>query len=341
MPGRLPIIICYGSGILSLLWASVLHAAEGPSPLALLHAVEAARMRHDTLSARLTYEYVGGGENRRIECMVDVDVDGSHRRFEHLRGEDTPGEVVIIDGQELHGFRRKKHEDVCVYDMRYAVGVRGDVAFDPRILGLSDVMAADATVKGCLWYEHVRDLELIGGEELNGVPLWRVRATAEDTVSDFWIEEPSFRVHRRTIEWSGGRVEIDSYFDSVDSSSPLPVHVHARRSDDGGRSIEETKVTVKHIELGVPVAPERFSISSMELPRNTAIVDYRIQRVIGYWDGSRVIKSLGLQDEMVDMIDPENERQQRGVRLFLIVVNIAFIAGLAVFIWMRRSRLAA
>ncbi len=280
--GALPMILA----VLIILPAAAVAGRENPSPAALLRGVEAARTKDSSLTATLEISFIVPPPKHTIKCFVEM--DGSKRRFEVIGG-DVDLQVIIRDGEEFRGFRRKNHEDVQIYDLRRAVGTRGDLAFDPRVLGLNDHMFCHVTVKDCLWYDKNEGLETVGAELLNGVSVWKVRATRRGSnaaVFEYWVEEPSFRVHRKTEEWGSKRIVIDSEFDAAAPHSPFPRRVTARRTDQTSHADELERIyTIESIATGIAVAAERFTLNTMDLPVNTAVVDYRISRIIGYWDG--------------------------------------------------------
>jgi hypothetical protein len=53
----------------------------------------------------------------------------------------------------------------------------------------------------------------------------------------------------------------------------------------------EVKVQVAHIQLGATIPAERFTLKSMGLPTNTMINDYRLSRIVGYWNGEDISES--------------------------------------------------
>ncbi|HKB01516.1 MAG TPA: hypothetical protein VKD90_04810 [Gemmataceae bacterium] len=270
--------------------------ADEPSPVALLRGAEAARAKPETVRVTLTLEDRGRSGDAVVERDCLVEQAGAKRRFEVRKATGSDLGVVVINGTEVHSFRRAKHEDVRVCDLKYAVGVAGDLAFDPRILGLSDLMAADTTLPALLWYADPKAVKLVGPEKLNGVPVWRVRATTAVAESEYWVEPESFRVHRRTTTWPGGAIDITSRFRADDKASPFPERVEIRRVD--GPATERT-VRVTKFEVGPDLPAGRFGLGGMDLPLNTAVVDYRLHRRLGYWDGK------GLSD---DPVRPPNPR---------------------------------
>ena len=168
------------------------------------------------------------------------------------------------------GFAGGPREDLHLYDLERAAGTRGDLAFDPRVLGLSDTLSCGLSVQDCLWSQEPESVANLGSERINGVNVWRVRARrGEEKYSDYWIEEPSFRVHRRTTVAPGRMISVTSEFDGSDSNSPFPTKVVAKRE---GASAFDQEQLVRDFETDVLIAPERFTIAAMDLPVNTPVV---------------------------------------------------------------------
>ena len=67
----------------------------------------------------------------------------------------------------------------------------------------------------------------------------------------------------------------------------------------------------------------------MDIPVNTAVVDYRIQRRIGYWDGQ------GLSENPVPGGIPLAATSTRRP-LLLIAVNVGVVLAVLLAIWYRR-----
>ncbi len=269
-----------------MLAAQFASASEGPSPLALLQGVEKARIgANEPVRVKL----VVWEKANDTETTCNIELDGAKRRFEMLPVPKVqfPGSVLLLDGDEVTYFKRAGRSSVELYDTKYAVGVRGDLAFDPRIIGLSDMMAVTETVKACLWYDRAKSMKLVGKEQLNGVPVWRVSVTQPGPAeSELWIEQPSFRVHRVTVKFFDTHVEIDSDYDHLDSKSVFPKRVHIKRVDRT-QSLER-KITVEKFERPASIPAERFTLKSMDLPFAMPIVDYRLHLRIGYWAGDGI-----------------------------------------------------
>ena len=318
---------------LSLAIVTSASAAEQlTSAVALLRGAELARTTHDSLKVRLEIEYVSP-TRIVLDCLVEM--DASRRRIEYkvLAG-DAADQIIIRDGDEFRAYRRKENEDVEVYGLKRALGVRGDVAFDPRILGLSDIMSCDTTVKDCLWYEASDGVELTGQESLHGTNVWKVRVVRSGSTAQFWIEQPSFRVHKKVVETRTMHIVVESVFDSDNRPFPFPRRVVATRKykDPRLRSRDERRIyLVKSFELGAEIPPERFTLKSMDLPINTAVVDYRIHRILGYWDGESLSEQPVYQGERPSTGRPPAPQSRN--RFLMIGVNLFVLLALIVVVW--------
>jgi hypothetical protein len=309
-------------------------AAEPPSALALLRGVEMARKPNLPLRARIVYEQISPGRSGKLECIVEC--DGVRRRFEHpssTRG--VSGTVVVMDGEEFYQFRRKENESVYVFDQRRAVGSRGVLCFDPRVLGLSDLMSVDETVRGDLLYE-VGKFDVVGREQIDGVSAWRVKGMAYGAEHTFWIEEPSFRVHRMTVRTTGIDIDVRSEYDGPDGDAILPKRVHIMRVEPN--RTREREVTVISVEWNAVIPPERFTLKSMNLPKNTPIDDDRIQRRLGYWNGEALSDSPVFDGGPMSG-EPAAGPQGGGGRWVAVVLGIVFLLVVVASI-LFRSRIA-
>lgn len=260
--------------------------ARWPSAEALLRGVAETRMRYQSLHAELTID--DRTEPFRMTLIVDIADNGRLCRFERLADDDSLGEVVIVDHDELRGFRREPNEEVCLDDAKTALGRYEGLVCEPRLLGLTATHSATGPLEEYLCRDAAHSPVVLGKEELDGSVVWRVQAAGESVVSTFWIEDSTFRVHKRVDTWEDGCCEIWSYFDG-DETCPLPsrVHVLTVRS---GQDVLQASLAVRKLVLDEKPSAERFALSSMDLPVNTPVVDRRLDRRIGYWNGQ------GLQD---------------------------------------------
>lgn len=332
---RRVVILCAVVQIVAMLGRD-LKAQEFPSPQALLRGVEQARTNDDSVAATVELHYVSTTTDTNVILTCEIEIDRNRRRSAVTR---NPGgsEIVIRDGDEFYGFRRHPGEDVHIYDEKRSAAVRGDVAFDPRVIGLSDVTTIASTVENCLWLDDYEEFQTLGQESIRGVNAWRVKVSRPDSTAEFWIEEPAFRVHRKTVETPVMRIEIDSEFAPGDSESPFPVRVVAKR-DSPHLKFDRTYV-VKRLDLGPPISPDRFTLKSMDLPLNTPVVDYRISRRVGFWNGEGLSELPVYQGERPQTpTAPVSPGYLR--RFLLIAVNLVALAVIGWW-WLMKRRSAA
>lgn len=299
-------------------------AAVDAKAVALLKGVEAARTQYDSLRAEVSVEFLSPSR-QCLKCIVEM--KGNKRRFEVLSSEEFCGKTCITCDQDVTSFERSDNADVMRYDVEYAVGRRGDFSFDPRILGLSDTLSMDHTVADCLGYANALSIDIVGREALGEGELWTVSVAKQSVTMRFSIEEPYFRVHKVVGTWDGGRFEITSDYDASKPVSPFPIRVFQIK-EFNGRKIEK-RLTITSLDLAIPLSDNRFTLASLELPLNTAIVNYRLMRRIGYWDGVGVSK-----DPVVRRADSV-PRVGQWYRWWLIGMGAAAILCLALFALVR------
>lgn len=318
-------------------------AEADPAGIALLRGAELARTRHASLRASVDLRWIfsSDGTTRVKTARCEIEMNGNMLRSEVIPGNGGfDATVVIRDGDDFRAFRRRNHANLDVYDVKRAVSVRGDIAFDPRVLGLSDLMSASTTVRHTLHYDEYENISVVGKELVRGVHTWRVIANHNDATFQFWIEEPSFRVHRKSVHWEvpvPTRIEIDSEFNSPDIPAPFPSRVVAVRSSPDSR--QERIYEIKKLDLGVSIPSDRFTLNSMALPINTPVNDYRISRIVGYWDGEKVApRPVSLA--------PRNARPQEGATVqtspkrYLLRLGIGFgiLAAAIYVVWFFQRR---
>jgi len=321
--GGLSVDVCSGSEI------------KDSQALALLRGVVAARSKCDSFRAEfnIVFRDVNTGQTaRRYDCLVEQ--AGNLRRFEHLR-ESTELDVFLVDGDEVHGYRREEGGDVAIYDIERSVGIRGDCAFDFRCIGLVDSIATNMSVNNSFWFEECDSIEVIGDESIGGVSAIQIASCKGPITTNIWISAATFRVYRRTYDWSNGHVRIDSTYPQDDPRTPFPAHVFVTRTE-GERKTSMT-VDVQNLECGLRIQSSRFTLASLDLPLNTAVVDYRIKRRLGFWDGKGLVDHAVKPE--IDMSDSTTVKQESGgmSRRLLLAINGVVVVALIAYLFLRRQ----
>ena len=129
-------------------------------------------------------------------------------------------------------------------------------------------------------------------EEIDGIAAWRIGPAIDPTFVEyernFWIAVSPYRVLRKTVRWAKTSVDIRSLYDTADPTSPLPKKVRNKRDEPGPQGSFDQMITVNRVEWPTAIPAERFTLKSMNLPKDTQIVDRRAGKVVGYWDGERL-----------------------------------------------------
>ncbi|MGH7138599.1 MAG: hypothetical protein ACREHD_22870, partial [Pirellulales bacterium] len=74
---------------------------------------------------------------------------------------------------------------------------------------------------------------------------------------------------------------------------------------------------------------------SMDLPINTAAVDYRISRIVGHWNGEDLQeKPVRAKGKEV----PEPPESNWASRRWLLLANLIVLLAVAAFLWLRGRR---
>lgn len=264
---------------------------RSPEALALLRGVEQSRTQHKQIKFNLQVDMqqYTGHDPKVMEYVIEW--TEQRQRFEILRGQHDQAQVVLIEGGKAYVLRRSRHADICIYDLKDALDRRGLITFDPRALGLMGKPSPSGTWRELLWYDSISSLVTEGDDIVHGVNVRRIKAVSEPnkSTSTFWIEEPSFRVHRRRVESAQIDEETESWYSPLDLKSPYPERVQTTRTDRHPQGISwKINWRLSNLDTGTPISPTRFTVAAMDVPVGTPLSDYRINRIVGYWDGQNV-----------------------------------------------------
>jgi thiol-disulfide isomerase/thioredoxin len=296
-----------------------------PDPVSLLKT--AAQARQQIASGEIEFDVLTHFSDRPLEgtnlVRLKVVFDGEKRRFEQSGREysyvlmgpdagavtDTKRKELGLDKEAavqaglLAGF---ESHYVTAYDgarvLRYWSANRDTIiddpskgsisyAFDPRVLGLTPSPSVTDTIESCLGYGRAETFQLMGKESVEGVAVWHVRVLHPKAFVnfDFWIEviHPS---HVVKCEFNGNTVI--SRFDVAHPEDPIPVEVSCTNLYGRERARVDRTMLRRAARYNVPVDPVSWTIAGLDMPVGTEVVDYRISRRIGYWDGMGLSENL-------------------------------------------------
>lgn len=305
---------------------------------ALLRGAAEARLRSNSIRVEVELGYPDVATPYVNSCLLEM--DGARRRID----QSPPPFVnhsIIMDGDVLTSFRRTAHEDVQIYDLSEATGTRGDVIFDPRVIGLEDDPHCSLAVNVCFWYENVDSMAIVGVEKRGDVEVCKIRVnrSAWNSTREYWIDESEFRVHRLITDLEGFHLDIVSEFTDPRIPAPFPSRVTTRR-EVAGQIPDRREFVVKSLELDAKIDPERFTLQTMDLTPNTPVVDYRISRIIGYWNGEGISEHpipTKVQDATPPRPPERESAQNIRTRIWLITINVLVVAGFVGLFWWRRK----
>ncbi|MDR0706086.1 MAG: hypothetical protein LBF88_14025, partial [Planctomycetaceae bacterium] len=299
-----------------------------PSAKALLKGVEKEYSKHKVYQASFTVVY-GEDEtllrNKTTECTVDV--SPGKMRFEQRisnKNSEFSNEIIFIDKDEVYLYRSSYH-GVQLMDMQMATK-RGTYAFDPRLLLTCSTPAINSTLQEQLNYlpDYGYDDGVVAKETVNGVDVWHVCFTNEFGRGHLWIEEPSFRVHKLRSETTNVISEVLAKYESLQFDI-FPTQIHIENVTRGKRTIcRDFKFT--NVTFNKP-NKDRFSLKSMELPINTPVTDIKILKIIGYWDGEKLVDDpvkMSIQErrEWEEKSKQQSSKQQPlGIGRYVFIIS--------------------
>jgi thiol-disulfide isomerase/thioredoxin len=220
----------------------------------------------------------------RGEAAVEA---GLLRRVERNRVTAYDG-VVLLDLSDLSA-TEKKFFQTAIDDS--AKGGRGGYVFDPRVLGLTPSPFVKQGIESCLAYSHAESVELLGKEPVEGVAAWHVRvAFPKSRVNyDFWIDasNPS-----RVVKCQFNGNTALSKFDAANPEDPIPIEVKTVNFFGSQRGRVEESFLRRKTRYNVPVDPASWTLAGLNMPVGTEVIDYRISRQIGYWNGTGLSEDL-------------------------------------------------
>ena len=233
---------------------------------------------------------------RRADAMSRADAvrAGLLEPFESRR-------VIAYDGSVLQEHRIAGNQPPRT-DIRDPRGGSGAFVINPRWLGLSSSPSPESTVEGCLAFGNTKSLECLGRELVRSTPAWHVRVRLKwDDILDIWIDAT---LPERVIQVKSGTTTVVSEFEEEKGQDPIPsrVTVLDRRP---GTSLPEIRYLRTRFESGTPPKSGTFDLSGLGMAVGTEVVDDRIARRIGYWNGSGLSENLpGKPKEGADAVSP-------------------------------------
>jgi len=130
-------------------------------------------------------------------------------------------------------------------------------------------------------------VELVGKETVEGIAAWHIRVQRGLGKRDFWVEaDKPTRVIKHAYN---GSVEFSKY-DDANPQDPLPIEVRASHmhgtTPGGAVAYTQLHFVRRSARFNTPIVPESWTLAGLGMQRGTEVVDYRSNRLVGYWDGT-------------------------------------------------------
>jgi RNA polymerase sigma factor (sigma-70 family) len=293
-----------------------------PDPVVLLKKVAAAREKIE--SGEMDFIVAQHDFKWNIQTnysLLKVSFDGEKRRFEQLQRESAltsmaPDAEKIVEAKriELNGDNDAlaqmgliKFEDahrrtiydgkvITQFDGRTATSIRdpnGGISaylFDPRTFGLADNLSLGSPIEDFFGYQTAQSVALVGKEMVGNITAWHIRVqVAADWRYEFWIDV-NHPTHVVKEESPNVGTTILARFGELNSNDPIPLEVNSSAHYGGDPRPWETRMIRRDTRYNVPIDPKAFTFAGLGMPVGTDIVDYRISRSIGYWNGTNLSK---------------------------------------------------
>jgi len=315
---------------LIIILSAVVVANDKSKALALLKGVEKERLKYDCFHIR--YEEHREETYQSSEQIVDFDKEKI--RKEYLPGKSFAGmkSILLEDVIYCMGSYDEKHVAIVPHQSTNAYGAG---IYDPRMLGLTDMMNHNTSVGESLLYKSRSNFS-ISREDLNGRSVYVVECRdGERNGFAHWklyIEEPGFFLIRKTVDAEWGKIQIDNDY-SEQKFLPFPTKVHiyrvAPQKDESGREIVDFDryITIKDVQIKKSFPPETFTLAGLNPPLNSDVVDYRISRRLGYWDGEKLV------DDPVSVSAQELRELTKPARKGGLLLFVGIGIGILLILW--------
>jgi hypothetical protein len=312
-------------------------ANDNAKAFALLRGVVTERLKY--VSFHIRYE-----EHRAEEGQTSVqvvDFDNGKIRKEHRPGRGFMGMKSILLEDYMYYMPVHNGNHIAIVSLQ-SVQASGSGTYDPRMLGLSDMLSHH--MDAAMLYKNRSNFS-VSREYLNGRSVYVVEHQDGEENGfahwKFYIEEPGFFLVRIVMESRASRIQIDNDY-SNRNFLPFPTEIRARRvRKEGQREIVafDRRITVQDVQIRDSFPPETFTLAALRPPLNSDIVDYRINRRLGYWDGEKIVDDpVSMSAQEYRALTAGNSRQPLSLAMRLILMGIGIAMVLYALYSMYRKR---
>lgn len=319
---------CYSYFINCFLEMSAINGlSNSPDPVLILKAVEANREQIPPSYIKIKYESLNSFAHNIN--YYDIYFDKELRYFYKSNANDMVR--ILYNGSEV-----LQYFSDTIY-IRSLSQSSSYPLFDPRILGIS-LLFWQSTLKTSLRYDKscfingvpYLSVELIGQDQINGNDIWHIAVKTKKDLSSpenefhFWVDQKNnFRVYKYEEYLPNvHHITITSQYNEY-IYKYLPSLVEAKCTLPDGKIKWSDKIEIVEAKTFVNIPSTTWTVSGLNPKKGAEVVDLRIQKGIGYWNGKKIVSFNELNQ-------PEQPKVPRAV--LLIVMSIVFLAPLIVIV---------
>ena len=344
-------------------WTNSAESAS-PDPVALLRGIEEIRAKIKSGRMEITVVRVklNMPNEQEFRCSLEASFEGGARRIDQRQRSlfidgTTPAAVGANEkklramGYDREAFVRLglghwKETDVhSAYDgiqfMQYSEDLgatvkdpskgSADYAFDPRILGITANYLLSNSVPLVLTYHDAKSVALIGRDEVDGHPTWKVHVHGKNEQDrHFWIDESNGFKVRKFEDLGNLKSTVLSRYDENRPEVALPTWVEVSR-EYKGLPIERMTFAVDKEQYNVAVDPKHWTLAGLGMPLGQMVIDQRIHQVIGHFDGT------GLTSQATDAIEKGREAERKPTYWAIALGGLIALAVVAAVVVKRRN----
>jgi len=248
---------------------------------------------------------------------LDIIFDKELRRFIYTNSNSS--DRLIYNGSEVLHFYPPKYINIRALD-----GSFGGHLFDPRILGISALLSKVNTLDTQIPIKNNNsDIKYIGKEYLDNSQTYHISINVNDgTKIQYWVDvNNEFRVYKYRIDYNTFyRVVLSKYSNKY---KWLPTYVEVYEYNNSGNVNWRSIIEILRAETNIKIPSRIWTIAGLEPPDGTEVTDLREQKLIGYWDGKRLIR----YKENIPKQQPKVPRM-----LLIGVMVVVFLAPLIVIV---------
>ncbi|WP_430452057.1 hypothetical protein [Rhodopirellula europaea] len=211
--------------------------------------------------------------------------------------------------------------------------------YDPRILGVNNgpritLYAEDELFPSGLGWASLVEIETQLQFEHHESPVtashvrWHYDAKY---ASDFWISnQPHFPIHQMNIQ--SGRDRYRCYYDD---DSPIPNRIVNELLENDGTVKRHVDMRIVSLDTESSIDESNFKIDRLEMDIGEQVSDSRIRRVIGFWDGEKIVETQEAAFKNAASSNAQAANTDSETNPYVVSLAIGVIALAALVAWRR------